>query len=78
MWKLLKIRSILFEMLVFSIFSYFGEKTLQSGGWTYNFLKIRQILVQNVNFGLFYHIQVADELYKMGGRYETCWKIDRF
>ena len=47
MWKLLNIRSILFEMLVFSIFSYFGEKTLQSGGWTCKFLKIRQIFIKD-------------------------------
>ena len=66
-------------MLVFSIFSYFGEKkTLQSGEWTCNFLKIRQILVQNVNFGLFYHIQVADEPYKVGVESERCSKLGQF
>ena len=44
---------------------FFGEKTIQSGGWTCKFLKIRQILVQNVNFDLFYHINVADEPFKV-------------
>ena len=53
-------------------------KTLQSGGWTYNLLKIRQILVQNVNFGLFYHIYVADGPYNIGGRCETCSNLEQF